>query len=82
MQYDTVIINEFWNINMLHIQLIVVILIVIPYYSNYLYSTLNLPYIIGLIKSSSSYLQPMKRLGASFGSREPREPHPLPCLTS
>ena len=52
MQYDTVIINEFWNINMLHIQLIVVILIVIPYYSNYLYSTLNLPYMTGLIKSS------------------------------
>ncbi len=24
----------------------------------------------------------MKRLGASFGSREPREPHPIPCLNS
>ncbi len=23
----------------------------------------------------------MKNLGAHFGSREPREPHPLPCLT-
>jgi hypothetical protein len=30
----------------------VVILIVLPYYSNYLYSTLNLPYMIGLIKYS------------------------------
>jgi hypothetical protein len=39
---------------------IVVILIVLPYYSNYLYSTLNLPYmiVIELIKYSLSLILP------------------------
>jgi hypothetical protein len=56
----------------------VVIPIVIPYYRNYLYSTLNLPYMIGLIKSSRSYFTANEKVR----SREPMEPDPLPCLTS
>jgi hypothetical protein len=46
-------------------------LIAIPYYRNYLYSTLSLPYMIGfknivLVTYAYAYA-PMKRLGTSFG---------------
>jgi hypothetical protein len=56
--------------------------LVLPYYSVvYLYSILNLPCVmIGYNKYRVDYLWPINRFGTSFGSAEPREPYPLPCL--
>jgi hypothetical protein len=60
----------------------VVIPIVIPYYSSYLYSTLNLPYMTGLINLVVIILHPL----VLASQPRAREPHPLtricfiPCL--